>query len=270
MEKLNTTVAEGYPSRAQDSAGLKKDQFVKIPKSQSRWYQMYTIKQDGPQRPGKNLSSWSGSEAKVNSQFPQIIKAASYSPSGPPSRPISQEYMRSWERCAREGTYVVNNAAGFNCCASELQECIISTVAFLGSKVTKGKAPKEVTEVIKDNKDLLAFHHNVSLSMGTALQHLVDNLFVHLSNLILLHRDSYLKHVKPGIKPDTWNMLRNAPMFGYGLFPDSVLNTAEQDINKYESAGVAPGPGPGASQRSTWRGNYRCRPYDKQETQRGS
>ena len=43
LERLNTTVAEGYPSRAQDSAGLKKDQFVKIPRSQSRWYQMHTL-----------------------------------------------------------------------------------------------------------------------------------------------------------------------------------------------------------------------------------
>ena len=203
LEKLNTTVAEGYPSRAQDSAGLKKDQFIKIPKSQSHWYQMYTIKQDGPHRPGKNLFSWSGSEAKVNTQFPWIIKAASYSPSGPPSRPISQEYLQRCERCARERTYVVNSAVGFNRCASELQERITSTVAFLGSKVNKGKAPKEVTEAIRDIKDLLAFHHNVSLSMGTALEHLADSLFVHLSNLILLRRDSYLEYVKPRIKPDT-------------------------------------------------------------------
>ena len=65
-------------------------------------------------------------------------------------------------------------------------------------------------------------------------------------------------------------MLRNAPMFGYGLFPDAVLNTAEQDINKYKSAGVGPGPGPGASQRSNWRGNFRYKPYDKRGHQRGS
>ena len=43
-------------------------------------------------------------------------------------------------------------------------------------------------------------------------------------------------------------------MFGFGLFPDSVLNTAEQDINKYDSAGLAPGPGLGASQHCTWKG----------------
>ena len=34
LECLNLTVAEGYPSRAQDSAGLKRDQFIKVPKIQ--------------------------------------------------------------------------------------------------------------------------------------------------------------------------------------------------------------------------------------------
>ena len=267
LEKLNTTVAEGYPSRAHDSAGLKKDQFIKIPKSQGRWYQMHTLKQDGPHRPGKSLFSWNNGEAKVNSQFPKIVKA-SYPPSGPPSRPISQEYLRRWERCAREGSYVVNSAAGFNCCASELQERIASNVSFLCGKLNKGKAPKDVSESLRDIKDLLAFHQNVSMAMGTALQHLADSLFVHLANLILLRRDSYLEFVKPGIKPDTWNLLRNAPMFGYGLFPDSVLGAAEQDVIKHESTGVAPGPGPGASQRSNWRGNFRYKPYDRKDSQR--
>ena len=87
LERLNTVVAEGYPSRAQDSAGLKKDQFVKIPKSQARWYQMYTIKQDGPHRLGRKLLSWHNTEAKLNSQFPRITKASAYPAAGPPSRP---------------------------------------------------------------------------------------------------------------------------------------------------------------------------------------
>ena len=106
--------------------------------------------------------------------------------------------------------------------------------------------------------------------MGTALQHLADSLFVRLSKLVLLRRDSYLEHVKQGIKPDTWNLLRNASMFGHGLFPNSVLATAEQDITKHESAGVAPGPGAGASQRSSWRGSARYRPYERRESQQGS
>ena len=123
---------------------------------------------------------------------------------------------------------------------------------------------------MRDIKDYVAFHQNVSVAMGTALQHLADSLFVNLANTILLRRDSYLDHVKNGIKPDTWNMLRNAPMFGHGLFPDSVLATAEQDITKYESGGAAPGPGPGASQRSSWRGNFRFKPYDRRDSHQGS
>ena len=49
--------------------------------------------------------------------------------------------------------------------------------------------------------------------MGTALKHLVDSIFLNLSNTMLVCRDSYLENVKPGIKPDTLKNLRNAPMF---------------------------------------------------------
>ena len=59
MEKLNTRVAEGYPSRSQESAGLKVDQFVRTPKSQAKWYQQYRLKQDSNVRPGKTIFSWS-------------------------------------------------------------------------------------------------------------------------------------------------------------------------------------------------------------------
>ena len=38
MEKLNTRLAEGYPSHSQESASLKTDQVVRTPKSQSKWY----------------------------------------------------------------------------------------------------------------------------------------------------------------------------------------------------------------------------------------
>ena len=45
MEKLNLTVAEGYPSRNTETAGLLRDQFVKPPRS-SRWYDMHADKKD--------------------------------------------------------------------------------------------------------------------------------------------------------------------------------------------------------------------------------
>ena len=133
---------------------------------------MHMIRLEGPHRPGKTLFSWHNSEAKVNSQFPRIVKAAAYPSTGPPSCPISQEYLRRWERCARENSYIVNHAAEFNRCTSQLQERMTAHINLLSSRINKGKAPKEVSAAISELKDLTAFHQNVSVAMGTALQHL--------------------------------------------------------------------------------------------------
>ena len=45
FEKLNVTVAEGYPSRNTETGGLLRDQFVKTPKL-SKWCAMHTDKKD--------------------------------------------------------------------------------------------------------------------------------------------------------------------------------------------------------------------------------
>ena len=136
----------------------------------------------------------------------------------------------------------------------------------LCSRINNGKAPKDVSAALSDLKDLMAFHQNVSVAMGTALQHLADSIFVNMANLTLLHRDSYLEHVKQGIKPDTLNQLRTAPLFTYGLFPDAVIRTAEQDIAHFETTGHALRPGPGASQQSGWRSSHRYRLMKRENT----
>ena len=253
-------MAEGYPSTSQDSAGLKRDQFIKVPKSQSKWYKMHLLKPESPHRPGRSVFNWRNTESKVNSQFPRITRASAYPSTGPPSRPISQESLRRWERAAREDGYIINHAAGFSRCSTELQDKMSQNIALLCSRLNKGKAPKEVSNALNDLHDLMAFHQRLSVAMGTSLQHLADSLFVHMSNLILLRWDSYLDYVKPGVKQDTMNLLHNAPMFGYGLFPDAAIMTAEQDIQKHESSSVAQRPGPGASQHTSWRGSHRYRP----------
>ena len=174
--RLNLTVAEGYLSRSQDSAGVKRYQFVKVPKTQSKCYKMHLMKPEGPHRPGRSVFSWRNTEAKVNSQFPRITRAAAYPATGPPSRAISQESLRRWERTAREDSYIINHAAGFNRCSTELQDKMSQNIALLCSCLNKGKAPKEVTNALNDLLDLMAFHQWVSVAMGTSLQHIADSL----------------------------------------------------------------------------------------------
>ena len=269
LERLNLTVAEGYPSRAHDSAGLKRDQFVKVP-NQSRWYAMHMLKTDGPHRPGRSVFSWRNSECKVNSQFPRITRASAYPSTGPPSRPIPQESLRRWERDLRKDSYILNHAAGFNRCASELQDKMTQNVNTLCNKLHKGKLPKDVSSALTDLRDQVAFHQRVSVAMGTSLQHLADSIFVFLANMIILRRDSYLDFVKQGINQDTMNLLRNSPLFGYGLFPDAVIATAEQDIQKHNPSSMAQGPGSGGPQHTNWRGANRYRPYDKKDSKQAS
>ena len=87
-----------------------------------------------------------------------------------------------------------------------------------------------------------------------------------MTNLILLCRDTYLDHVKSGIKPDTYNQLRNALLFGHGLFPDAVICTVEQDIASYQTSGPVCRPGPGAGQQAGWRVSHRYSPYDRKDS----
>ena len=128
-------------------------------------------------------------------QFPRITRASAYPSTGPPSRPISQEYLRWWERCAREDSYIINHATGFNRCSTELQDRMLQSIALLCTRLNKSKAPKELSSALSDLRDFMAFHQQVSVAMGTALQHLADSLFLHLSNLVLLRRDAYLNQL---------------------------------------------------------------------------
>ena len=106
---------------------------------------MHMIKPDGPHRPGRSVFSWHDTEAKVKSQFPRITKAASYPSMGPPSRPISQESLRHWEKAARENSYIINHAAGFYC---------VNTSYPMDNSLSGRRGPARQTS----EKDVLCLH----------------------------------------------------------------------------------------------------------------
>ena len=85
----------------------------------------------------------------------------------------------------------MNHVAGFGQCASEIQDQMANHINFLQNHLSNGKSAKEVSDALKELRDLCAFHQNVSVSLGTALQHLANSLFVQLGNFILMQRDSF-------------------------------------------------------------------------------
>ena len=62
LENLNFVLMEGYPSKSSEPDGLHVDQFLRPPKSQSRWY-------GTPTRPDKSVNTWPNDAAKINSAF---------------------------------------------------------------------------------------------------------------------------------------------------------------------------------------------------------
>ena len=91
FEKLNVTVAEGYPSRNAETGGLLRDQFIKTPRS-SKWYDMHTDKKDSALT---TVCDWSLELAKLNSTFSRVERRSL--PSAPASCTFSQDTLRRWE-----------------------------------------------------------------------------------------------------------------------------------------------------------------------------
>ena len=110
MEKLNLTITEGYPSRNTETAGLRRDQFIKPPRS-SKWYDMHTDNKDSDV---STVCAWTQEPAKLNSAFSRVARRSL--PVAPPSRTFSQDMLRHWERASREQIIMCNLAAGLSRC----------------------------------------------------------------------------------------------------------------------------------------------------------
>ena len=94
---------------------------------------------------------------------------------------------------------VCNLAAGFNRCITELRTDMQDNLRSLESELVKGKSSQKAEKVLTEIRDLTAFNQNVSFCMGKSMQYI---LFVQIGNITLLRRDTYLSHLRPGVKPD--------------------------------------------------------------------
>ena len=97
LEALNLVLIEGYPSMSNEPGGMHVDQFLRPPKSQTRWNSIHPAKPKDPLRPGKSVNSWPNDAAKLR----RICKPT-VANSHPPGRPIAQDTLRKWEKSAQK------------------------------------------------------------------------------------------------------------------------------------------------------------------------
>ena len=212
LENMNLVLLEGYPSKSSELGDLHMDQFLRPPKSQSRWYGIHP--------------------AKLNSAFSRIAKPT-VANSEPPAHQISQDTVRKWEKAAKGTSYICNQSAGFNRCITKIQDSVQEQLRILQTELGKGKSSSKAQSALDELNYLTIFNQNVSFVVGKSLQHLSDFIFTQMANL---RRDSYLEHLEQGVKPDTFSALRNCPLNGYALFPDAVIRKAEEETAQYETS----------------------------------
>ena len=173
MGKLNLTLTEGYPSRSSEAGGLLKDQFVRPPKSQAKWYSFVPNRPSGDQDP-RTVHTWSMDASKVNSSYSCIAKAASIASTAPALRQISQDNLRRWEKSAREASIICNQAAAFNRCLYKVQDSMQTHLKVMKSESSKGKSSEKVSHAADELQFLLNFNSSITQSMAKTLEHLTD------------------------------------------------------------------------------------------------
>ena len=206
MDRLNLTLTQGYPSKGSDAGGLQRDWFIKASKSQWKWYGLHP----NQNKPTGSVSFWHCDTAKLNSTYSRIARSSGLTTPAPPSGYISQDNLRKWEKSAREATYMCNQAAGFSRCLSKVQQGLSSQLKIIQAEHSKGKSADKVGSATEELQYLLHFNSSISQCMAKTMEHLSDFAFVSMYNCTLIRRDSYLAHVKAGIKQDTLAALRQA------------------------------------------------------------
>ena len=202
MDRFNLTLIQGYPSRSSEAGGL-----------------------------------WHSEAAKLNSTYSRVARSSGLTSPAPALRTVSQDTLMRWEKSAREATYICNQAAGLSRCLNKVQQGMTSQLKIVQSEHSKVKSADKVGGATEELQYLMSFNSSIAQCMAKTMEHLSDFAFVSMYNFSLACRDSYMAHMKSGIKQDTLTSLRQAPMDLPTLFPDSLMKKAEDDISKFEDKG---------------------------------
>ena len=249
LSKLNLTLTDRYLSHSAEAGGPQRDQFLKSPRSQAKWYGCHPQQKSDTT---ENLTSWSTDSSKLNSGYLRIARQAGIATSPPQSRPISQDTLRKWEKSARESSVICNQTAGFNRCLMKVQQDMQSQLKAIR---LEHKSSSKLSTATEELQFLMDFNSSICQAMAKSMEHLTDSVFVNMANVTLLRRDLYLAYLKAGIKADTLAALRTAPLYISTLFPDTALKQAEEDISNADK---------GQSGSVYKKGRYH--PYERQES----
>ena len=105
------------------------------------------------------------------------------------------------------------------------------------SEQSKGKSSVKTSSATDELQYLMNFNSSITQCMAKTMEHLTEFVFINVANMTLARRDTYLAHIKAGIKQDALSALRQPPIYLDKLIPDQTLKWAEEDIAQFENKG---------------------------------
>ena len=102
---------------------------------------------------------------------------------------------------------ICNQAARFNRCLFRVQQNMQEQMKTIWLE-SKGKGSAKVSSALDEHQFFMDFNASITQAAAKTMEHLSDFVFISMGNLTLARRDSYLNHVKGGVKPDTIATLR--------------------------------------------------------------
>ena len=178
------------------------------------------------------VCSWSPEPAKLNSAISRVSRRNL--PTAPPSRALTQDVLRHWERAAREQSVMGNQTAGLSRCLTRVKDAMSTQLKNLHSDKGKGKSSERMQQAVDELEYLVTFNWSISQAMARTMQDLSEGVFISVANFTLAHRDSYLEYLHVGVKQDTLTALHTAPIHLQSLFPDQLLSKAEAEVARSE------------------------------------
>ena len=123
-----------------------------------------------------------------------------------------------------------NQPASFSRCLTKVQDSMTTQLKLLQNDKDKGKSTGKTHQAIEELDFLITFNKSITQAMARTMQDLSEGVFINVANLTLTRKDSYLDYLKAGIKQDTLNALRTAPLHMSALFPYHLISKAEQEM----------------------------------------
>ena len=157
---------------------------------------------DSPFTGSSSVLSWRSEALRLNSSYNWIDKAARISSTAPACRQISQDTWTSWEKSTRESSVICHHDTGFNRCLYRVQVSLQRWLKIIQAGQCKGKSAGKVCAGSYELHYQKDFDKSISQAMAKTMEHLSDFVFVSMANLTLARLDSYLSHLRLGIKPD--------------------------------------------------------------------